>query len=86
MRPLLSPAILLEEVAVSDAAAHVLLEGRRQASRILHGEDDRLLAVVGPCSIHDPKAALEYASRLRKVQRDGQLLSNVLINELATLG
>ncbi|HEX4340451.1 MAG TPA: 3-deoxy-7-phosphoheptulonate synthase [Polyangiaceae bacterium] len=70
VRPLLSPAILLEEVAVSDAAAHVLLEGRRQASRILHGEDDRLLAVVGPCSIHDPKAAVEYASRLRKVQRE----------------
>ena len=70
VRPLLSPAILLEEVPVSDEAAHVLLEGRRQTSRILHGEDDRLLVVVGPCSIHDPKAGLEYASRLRKVARE----------------
>ena len=70
VRPLLSPAILLEEVPVSDDAAHVLLEGRRQISRILHGEDDRLLAVVGPCSIHDPKAGLEYAARLRKVARE----------------
>jgi 3-deoxy-7-phosphoheptulonate synthase len=70
VRPLLSPAILLEEVPVSDEAAHILLEGRRQASRIIHGEDDRLLAVVGPCSIHDPKAGLEYAARLRKVARE----------------
>src|SRR5258708_2341331 len=52
VRPLLSPAILLEEVPVGESAAHVLLEGRRQASRILHGEDDRLLVVVGPCSVH----------------------------------
>jgi 3-deoxy-7-phosphoheptulonate synthase len=70
VRPLLSPAILLEEVPVNDEVAHVLLEGRRHASRILHGEDDRLLAVVGPCSIHDPKAGLEYATRLRKVARE----------------
>ena len=70
VRPLLSPAILLEEVPVNDEAAHVLLEGRRQASRILHGEDDRLLAVVGPCSIHDPRAGLEYAQLLRKVARE----------------
>jgi 3-deoxy-7-phosphoheptulonate synthase len=70
VRPLLSPAILLEEVPISDEAARVLLEGRRHASRILHGEDDRLLAVVGPCSIHDPKAGLEYATRLRKVARE----------------
>jgi len=70
VRPLLSPAILLEEVAVTDGAAHVLLEGRREVSRILHGEDDRLLVVVGPCSIHDPTAGLEYASRLRKVAHE----------------
>jgi 3-deoxy-7-phosphoheptulonate synthase len=66
VRPLLSPAILLEEVPITEAATRALLEGRRQISRILHGEDDRLLAVVGPCSIHDPKAGLEYAARLRK--------------------
>ncbi len=69
VRPLLSPAILLEEVPPTDDAARVLLEGRRQISRILHGTDDRLLAVVGPCSIHDPRAGLEYAERLSKLAR-----------------
>jgi 3-deoxy-7-phosphoheptulonate synthase len=61
---------LLEEVPVTEEATRALLEGRRQISRILHGEDDRLLAVVGPCSIHDPKAGLEYAERLAKVARE----------------
>jgi 3-deoxy-7-phosphoheptulonate synthase len=70
VRPLLSPAILLEEVPVTDEATHALLEGRKQISRILHGEDDRLLALVGPCSIHDPKAGLEYAERLLEVARE----------------
>jgi 3-deoxy-7-phosphoheptulonate synthase len=62
-----SAAILLEEVPLSDGAAHAVLEGRKRVSRILHGEDDRLVAVVGPCSIHDPDAGLEYAERLRKL-------------------
>ncbi|HVU02095.1 MAG TPA: 3-deoxy-7-phosphoheptulonate synthase, partial [Polyangiaceae bacterium] len=65
VRPLLSPAILLEEVALSDAAAHSVLEGRKRVSKILHGEDDRLVVVAGPCSIHDPEAGLEYARRLK---------------------
>jgi 3-deoxy-7-phosphoheptulonate synthase len=67
VRPLLSPAILLEEVPLSDTAAHAILDGRKRVSKILHGEDDRLVAVVGPCSIHDPEAGLEYAERLRKL-------------------
>jgi 3-deoxy-7-phosphoheptulonate synthase len=66
VRPLLSPAILLEEVPITDAAAHSVLEGRRTVSKIIHGEDDRLLVIVGPCSIHDPKAGLEYAERLKR--------------------
>jgi 3-deoxy-7-phosphoheptulonate synthase len=66
VRPLLSPAILLEEVPLTDGAAYAVLEGRKQVSHILHGQDDRLLVVVGPCSIHDPKAGLEYAARLKK--------------------
>jgi 3-deoxy-7-phosphoheptulonate synthase len=67
VRPLLSPVILLEEVPLSDTAAHAILDGRKRVSKILHGEDDRLVAVVGPCSIHDPEAGLEYAGRLRKL-------------------
>lgn len=66
VRPLLSPAILLEEVPITDGAALSVLEGRKQVSKILHGEDDRLVVVVGPCSIHDPKAGLDYAARLKK--------------------
>jgi len=57
----------MEEVPLTDSAAHAILEGRKRVARILHGEDDRLVAVVGPCSIHDPDAGIEYAKRLRKL-------------------
>lgn len=45
-----------------------ILEARDEVSRIVQGQDDRLLVVVGPCSIHDPDAALEYASKLHSVR------------------
>ena len=64
LRPLLPPAILMEELPVSDAASAVVANTRREAERILRGEDDRLLVVVGPCSIHNPDAALDYGNRL----------------------
>jgi 3-deoxy-7-phosphoheptulonate synthase len=70
VRPLLSPAILLEEVPLTPAAAHVVAEGRRDVTRILRGEDDRLLVVTGPCSIHDPEAGLEYARRLKEIETE----------------
>ncbi|SEL35233.1 3-deoxy-7-phosphoheptulonate synthase [Halomonas daqiaonensis] len=63
-RPLSTPGELRRELPVSPALAH-RIEAQRQAVRdILAGHDDRLLVVVGPCSIHDPEAALEYARRL----------------------
>jgi 3-deoxy-7-phosphoheptulonate synthase len=65
LRPLLSPAILLEELPLSPASIATVAEARREVARILHGKDDRLLVVVGPCSIHDPAAALAYADGLR---------------------
>src|SRR4029077_2364372 len=66
LRPLLPPGILMEEVpATADAAALVALS-REAVGRILHGHDERLLVVVGPCSIHDPVAGLEYARKLRE--------------------
>jgi 3-deoxy-7-phosphoheptulonate synthase len=77
VRPLLSPAILLEEVPLTAAAARVVAEGRKDVARILRGEDDRLLVVAGPCSIHDPKAGLEYARRLKAVEEE--LLSDLRI-------
>jgi 3-deoxy-7-phosphoheptulonate synthase len=63
-RPLVSPALLIDELPLPEPAARVVLDGRRAVTRILDGEDDRLLVVVGPCSVHDPAAALEYASKL----------------------
>jgi len=68
-RPLISPAILMEELPVSEQAANTVAEARRAAEAVVRGEDDRLLVVTGPCSIHDPKAALEYADRLQSAKR-----------------
>jgi 3-deoxy-7-phosphoheptulonate synthase len=67
LRPLLPPAILMEEFPASEEATDVVVRGREGAGRLLSGRDDRLLVVVGPCSIHDPAAALEYAHRLSEV-------------------
>jgi len=58
-RPLLSPAILAEEIPLSDIASTRVYEARRAIEAILDGKDRRLLVVVGPCSVHDTKAALE---------------------------
>ena len=68
LHPLLPPAILMEELPLSEKASEVVSEGRRQAEQIVRGEDDRLLVIVGPCSIHDPAAAMEYAEKLATVK------------------
>lgn len=59
-----TPAEVQAELPISDAAAEVTVAGREAIHKVLHGEDDRLVVVVGPCSIHDPEAALDYANRL----------------------
>jgi len=64
LRPLIPPAILMEEIPITERASTVVAEAREDATRIVRGADDRLLVVAGPCSIHDPAAALEYARRL----------------------
>jgi 3-deoxy-7-phosphoheptulonate synthase len=66
-RPLLPPTILLEELPLSEAGSFTVTRGRAETVRILRGEDDRLVVVVGPCSVHDPAAGLDYAQRLRKL-------------------
>src|SRR5262245_4033089 len=66
-RPLLPPAILLEELPLTDQGSETVTRGRQEVARILRGEDDRLLVIVGPCSIHDPDAGLEYGRRLKRV-------------------
>ena len=63
---LISPEQLIADIAVTDAAAKTVANARQTIHRILAGEDDRLLVVVGPCSIHDPAAARDYGSRLRE--------------------
>jgi 3-deoxy-7-phosphoheptulonate synthase len=60
-----SPAEVCEEIPITETAAKTVYETREAIHNILHGSDDRLLVVVGPCSIHDVKAAKEYASRLK---------------------
>src|SRR4051812_44849504 len=65
LRALLPPAILMEELPVSDQASTTVALARQGASRVLRGQDDRLLAVVGPCSIHDIAAAEDYGRRLK---------------------
>jgi len=66
IRPLLPPAILLEELPLPEAGSQVVQSAREQISRVIEGADDRLLAIVGPCSIHDPAAAMDYARRLKQ--------------------
>ncbi|MDE2418558.1 MAG: 3-deoxy-7-phosphoheptulonate synthase [Burkholderiales bacterium] len=76
VRPLITPALLEEKLPVPEAAQALVESSRAAISRVLHGRDDRLIVVVGPCSIHDHDQAMEYARQL-KVQADA--LSNDLL-------
>src|SRR3974390_2772491 len=62
--PLLSPAALLDELPLGAAEAETVERTRTEVRAVLDGTDDRLLVVAGPCSVHDPEAALDYAARL----------------------
>lgn len=66
-RGLIPPVIMLDEMPVTEPAAKTINHARRSVSDILHGQDDRLAVIVGPCSIHDMDAALEYGERLLSV-------------------
>lgn len=63
-RPLIPPQILQEDLPLTLAAAQTVIEGRQATENILRGDDDRLMVVVGPCSVNDVDAALEYAKNL----------------------
>ena len=65
-KPLIAPAVLEEELPLDEDGAALVAGSRRAIARILRGEDTRLLVVAGPCSIHDPVSAIEYAERLRE--------------------
>lgn len=66
IKELVPPAHVLREFPATPASAETTFLARQAIHRILYGADDRLLVVVGPCSIHDPEAALEYARRLKE--------------------
>jgi 3-deoxy-7-phosphoheptulonate synthase len=66
IRALIAPQLLLEEMPIDAAALATVSNGRAAIHRVLHGADDRLVVVAGPCSIHDYDAAIEYARRLRE--------------------
>jgi len=88
VRPLLAPAILIEEIPLADAAAKLVRSRRRAIEAILDGRDARLAVVVGPCSIHDPAAALEYADKLarlaERVERELLLVMRVYFEKPRT--
>lgn len=64
LRPLIAPGVLESDLPLTDAARQTVIDGRATIEAILRGDDPRLLVVIGPCSIHDTKAALEYATKL----------------------
>jgi 3-deoxy-7-phosphoheptulonate synthase len=66
---LITPSQIKEQLPATHSQRETVLRGRQQARAILQGDDDRLLLVVGPCSIHDPEAALDYARRLAALSR-----------------
>ncbi|QGZ41470.1 3-deoxy-D-arabinoheptulosonate-7-phosphate synthase [Pseudoduganella flava] len=68
MKELTPPSHLIREFPCTEAASNTASAARVALHRILHGQDDRLMVVIGPCSIHDPKAAMEYARRLVKLR------------------
>ena len=76
LRPLISPIILFEELPCTLTSENTVSNARETAKKIMLNQDPRLLVVVGPCSIHDPEAALEYAQKLAKLSKD---LSNKLL-------
>ena len=67
---LISPEQLVKDIGVSEQGGLTVAQARQTIHRILHDEDDRLLVIVGPCSIHDPEAALEYAALLRRAAEE----------------
>ncbi|MDO8433700.1 MAG: 3-deoxy-7-phosphoheptulonate synthase [Candidatus Binatus sp.] len=75
--PLIAPHVLKREMATDEASVRTVVEARDTISAILAGRDRRMLCIVGPCSIHDPEAALEYARRL--VRLKGSLAERLFI-------
>jgi len=67
---LVPPICILEELPLEPHHAESVAEGRLNLNRVFDGEDDRVVVIVGPCSVHDPKAAMEYAHKLKKLMAE----------------
>ena len=76
IQPLVSPREFLEQYPITPQVADLVMDGREQVARIIRGDDDRMLMVVGPCSIHDLEAGYAYAQRLKELatELDDRLL------------
>lgn len=72
IKELVSPEKVQAELPIIEAAANAVVAGRQDIHNVLHGKDDRLVVVVGPCSIHDPEAAIEYANKLKGLRDELQ--------------
>ena len=68
--PIPAPRYFLKELPLTNEMSDLVLKSRQEIRDVLNGKDDRLLAIVGPCSIHDPKAAHEYAAKLAAVKKE----------------
>jgi len=67
IRPLIPPQILMEDIPLTEKASNTIFKSRRELENAIDGKDDRLIVIVGPCSIHDVDAAKEYANKLKEV-------------------
>ena len=87
-RPLIPPAILMEELPLSPEGSRVVRRTRAEVVDILDGRDDRLVVIVGPCSVHDPSAARAYAERLKEAaaqfERDLRIVMRVYFEKPRT--
>ena len=72
IKELISPARLLADFPVTDEVANTVYQARRAIHHIVHDKDDRLIVVIGPCSVHDPAAAREYAENLNRLRQELQ--------------
>jgi 3-deoxy-7-phosphoheptulonate synthase len=70
IRELVPPIVLRDEFPLSERASETALDARQSIHDVLHGVDDRLVVIVGPCSIHDYAAAIDYARRLAVLERE----------------
>ena len=78
-KPLISPASIKKELPLTDDFAKTVIDGRRDVENILQKNDDRLLVIAGPCSIHDIDAALEYAHKLKILREEVKAKINLIM-------